>query len=270
MTGVIPVAELISDEIIDISDTHLGYEHRKRQDSGDRVSWFSEVDTKNQLRKAINIIREQEADAVIHTGDIFDHNPDTSDIDFFGGILRELDSHDIPAYIIIGNHDYLSQSVLDNIETWERDGLLTVCSRSGDNIADALDIYGIHCDDIGLEGPQPGVKLGWDEEEQQFGQPSTGGLNILCLHESVHPPVKEGKADISLSILLNSSNVEFDLVLVGHEHSPPWSDCFDDISIQYASLTVRISDHFEDADPFVNHLNISGDDKPVISQKNLL
>lgn len=72
--------------IVQISDIHLG-------------SWLS----KNEMREAVNIINELEADVVLFTGDLVNYSTDEAYP--FEDILNKIESkHGV--YSILGNHDY--------------------------------------------------------------------------------------------------------------------------------------------------------------------
>jgi DNA repair exonuclease SbcCD nuclease subunit len=246
--------------LLHLSDTHLGYKHRSTHDSGKTVPWESEINTHKRMKKAFEIAIGRDVDAVVHTGDVFDHLPMIEEKIHFDDWSIHLDRNEIPLYVLIGNHDYKTQGVIDDFEMWDNRDQITICSRQGNSIPNShANVYGIHCNDVGLDGLQPGVPLGWDESKAQFQQPETNAPNILCLHERIAPPYSKRSADVDLEKLLTATDVDFDLVLAGHEHSPPWSGEIAGTPIRYASPTERISTHFENKRPFVNHIEITCD-----------
>ena len=84
--------------LLHISDTHLG----NRQYGSD----IRREDFADAFRQAIEIAIDEEVDAVIHTGDLFDtRDPRLPDLNQCIDILQQLQSTDVPFYGIVGNHE---------------------------------------------------------------------------------------------------------------------------------------------------------------------
>lgn len=240
-------------KLLHISDTHLGYEHRSRTNSGRYYLSQNSTNPEEEFRKAVKLAIEEDVDAIIHTGDIFDHNTDDMDMEQFLELCERIKAAKIPFYVILGNHD-TDVETLQDLKAANEEGLITICSKSEHTHPEGLfSIYGIHRADVGIDGKQSAETMGWDETDQSFEPSSCEGPTILCLHERVSPPyMPVDDPDIYLEFLMSSVDIEFDLILVGHEHSPPWVGEIRDIPIHYASPPGRISKHLKKNDPFVN------------------
>lgn len=252
-----PHADVVLD-VIHISDTHLGYERRKNYDVKRTVPWISDVDTREQFRRAVELAAERDADAVVHTGDLFDDYSNVEELDFVEDVLVRLRGDDVPIYVLMGNHDYRAEGALERVRDWEDDGLLTICSRDGHALGDAMDLYGVHFKDMNVNRTDPAIDMEWWKGDQRFGPPDTSGPNVLCLHESVNPPVRSSDAHVPLEAVLDGSDYAFDFVLAGHIHIPS-SGVSDEVPVQYAGPTARIVEYFSDSDPRVNHVRVYDD-----------
>ena len=84
-------------KFIHLSDLHIGK----------RVNEFSMInDQKYILEQILNIIANEEINAVIVSGDVYDKSiPAVEAVTVFDDFLTELATKDIPTLIISGNHD---------------------------------------------------------------------------------------------------------------------------------------------------------------------
>ena len=84
-------------KLINLSDLHIGK----------RVNEFSMInDQKYILEQILNIIANEEINAVIVSGDVYDKSiPAVEAVTVFDDFLTELAAKDIPTLIISGNHD---------------------------------------------------------------------------------------------------------------------------------------------------------------------
>ena len=84
-------------KFIHLSDLHLGK----------RVNEFSMVeDQEFILIKIMNIIDEQQPDAVIIAGDVYDKSvPSAEAVELFDNFLVHLAKRDLKVFVISGNHD---------------------------------------------------------------------------------------------------------------------------------------------------------------------
>ena len=261
--------------VLFVSDTHLGYENRSTTKSGNRVPWIREISSVGAFTRIVEIAIGQDVDAVIHTGDILDHEVDQETLAAAAVRLEQLAEAGIPVYCIIGSHDHNSYAPrhLDSVNgiAWLQQqvakGNLVELSTNPTPVAGGpLDAYGISAGNTGIDDVTMYKSLAWDLSEIVFNS-SSPGPNVLCLHDSVTPYRSSSNAEIDLDRLLARSGVSFDCVLVGDEHSPKNNDFENGYSFKakngtpviYTGPSIRISKAYRDRDPFVTELSISPD-----------
>jgi len=257
--------------VLFVSDTHLGYENRVETGSGKTVSWIDEINSRETIRRIRVIAMERDIDAVIHTGDVLDHEVDAVTLDAAESSLCDLALCDIPVYCILGTHDhnaanpYYSNSV-DGI-AWIKDQVrneyLIELSANPTSVAGGpLDAYGISAENVGIDDVGKYESLGWHPSEIVFGA-SRPGPNVLCLHDGVTPYRDSSTADVDLNELLAQSRVSFDCVLVGDEHRPRDDDfetgysfeTTDGTPVLYTGPAARVGPAYRDNDAFVTELS---------------
>lgn len=221
--------------ILHIGDTHLG----KRQYRSD-VRYEDFFDT---FQEIVQYAIDQNVDAVIQTGDLFDTpDPSLKTIHRCINVLSELE--DIPFYAIVGNHerkrdgqwlDILDQ--LDSAERLSRDA--TVVSTDSESVA----LYGIDA----VRKPQ------WDSTDfslKAAQQPVDH--SIVCMHELLSPPIQvDASSNRSLETydteeVLNrlqgsellGNNQQVDVLSLGDYHHPIESTV-NGVLAYYAGATER-------------------------------
>jgi DNA repair exonuclease SbcCD nuclease subunit len=252
----VPAPETRSTNILHISDTHIGYPLRERSDQYNQstVRWIDEIDCLTQFRKAMEMAVEREVDAVIHTGDVFDDVVDTDHLNEFRDILENtVGEADIPFYYILGNHD--PENARMELKSAESAGLAKHLSRrTPTQVGENVFLYG-------TDYHKPDW---WENPPSKFddGVPE-GSYRVLCLHESISPvcPSRKRSADIPLERIVESSNIDFDLIALGHEHDvheeryPSGYDCM----AFYPGPAERISNKYRDKPASVNLYTFSED-----------
>jgi len=259
--------------VLFVSDTHLGYENRAETGSGKTVSWIEEINSRDTIRRIRTIAMDRDVDAVIHTGDLLDHEVDAVTLDAAESSLRDLALCDIPVYCILGTHDhnaanpFYSNSV-DGI-AWMKDQVrneyLIELSGNPTSVAGGpIDAYGVSAENVGLDDVGTYESLGWRPSEIAFGAASPGP-NVLCLHDGVTPYRDSSTADVDLDELLTQSRVSFDCVLVGDEHRPRGDnfetgysfETTDGTPVLYTGPAARVGPAYRDHDGFVTELSFS-------------
>jgi DNA repair exonuclease SbcCD nuclease subunit len=130
--------------VLFVSDTHLGFENRVDTGNGKPVSWIEEIVSRTTFFRIADIALAQDVDAVIHTGDILDHEVDGIALDAAEAALHTLSIEEIPVYCIIGSHDHGSKDPshpgsVDGIAWLARQveqGYLTELTMSPTRVAD--------------------------------------------------------------------------------------------------------------------------------------
>lgn len=258
--------------VLFVSDTHLGYENRVKTGSGEQVSWIGEINTRETMLRIREIALEREVDAVIHTGDLLDHEVDGVTLDAATSSLRDLARSEIPVYCILGTHDHQSAdprhpTSVDGgawLQQQVQDGTLVELSASGTAVdGGPVDAYGVSAKNVGLDDIRSYDLTGWEPSEIPF-EAASPGPNILCLHERV-TPYGGDEADVDVDALLAASPVTFDCVLVGDEHSPRGENfetgytfaAADGTPVLYTGPATRVNDAYENRAAFVTELSIS-------------
>ncbi|MGQ4555764.1 DNA double-strand break repair protein Mre11 [Halobellus sp. GM3] len=208
--------------VIHTGDTHLGY---RQYHSPTRRADFLDA-----FERVIEDAVADDVDAVIHAGDLFhDRRPELPDLLGTIRVLRRLRDADIPFLAVVGNHE---------------------STRGGQ----WLDLF----EDLGL-----GERLGF--EPRVVGETAFYGLDHVprsrrddleydfephdCEHAAL---VSHGlftpfaHADWETETVLESSNVDFDAVLLGDNHAPG-IETVNDTWVTYCGSTERASAAEEDA-----------------------
>ncbi len=260
--------------VLFVSDTHIGYENREKTGRGSTVSWVQDISSEETIGRVTRLAIERSVDAIIHTGDILDHEVDKETLEFASGILSGLSSRDIPVYCIIGSHDHDSANPqhpdsVDGIswlKTQVTKGHLTELSTSPTSVASGpLDAYGISAGNVGIDDVGKFHSREWDPSDIAFGAASSGP-NVLCLHDGL-TPYRRYDADVDLDRLLAQSHVSFDCVLIGDEHRPKKRDfengytfeADDGTPVFYTGPAMRISEPYRNHGAFVTELTVSVD-----------
>lgn len=194
-------------QLLVLGDTHVGYRHRSNSKKG---KWAQSTDDLGAFRRALNLARELDVDAIVHAGDVFDHQEKQSDRDAVAEQIDRSVEAGIPFYYICGNHD-------------KQDGRHALAQTLGTHLSEASTTIGSSSVDlIGYD------HMGSDFPTRKFGSSSDTHSNqtILVIHESPHPVVDNSgkllyqadsnKADVSHYI--EKATFEIDLIITGHLH----------------------------------------------------
>lgn len=258
--------------VLFVSDTHIGYTNRSETGRGSTVPWITELSSEEAFRRIGQIAIRRDVDAIIHTGDLLDHEVDKLTLDSIEVFLSRLSASDIPMYCIIGSHDHGAanprhSNSVDGI-AWLKsqvlNGHITELSTEATSIAGgAMTAYGISAGNVGIDDVGNYHSREWHPSAIAFGA-SGSKLNVLCLHDGL-TPYRTSDADVDLNQILRRSRVSFDLVLMGDEHRPKNGDfetgytfkTDDGTPVFYTGPAMRISEAYRDHDAFVTELSIS-------------
>jgi DNA repair exonuclease SbcCD nuclease subunit len=236
------------------------------------MSWIDEISSIDTIRRVVEIAIDRDVDAVLHTGDILDHEVDADTLEAVAFWLEVLSESVIPVYCIIGSHDHTSSEpeYPDSVNgiAWLKEqvknGRLIELSTSPMPVAGGpVDAYGISAGNVGISDVGKFQSREWTPSEIAFGAASPGP-NVLCLHDSV-TPYRGSDADVELDRLLAQSRVSFDCVLIGDDHRPKNRDfetgysfaAGDGTPVFYTGPAMRISEPYRNHDAFVTEISIS-------------
>ena len=222
-----------------LGDTHIGYRHRP---PSAKPAWAKEVNGCEVFVQCLEQARELAVDAVIHTGDVFDHKNTQEDRDAVVQAIERTVDAGIPFYYVFGNHD-------------DPKGRELLASTSGTHLAATvspvveppLRLFGV--DHSGKSFPQtaPHVQTG--------GSP---GQNVLVIHESPHPVVDATESLLyqqdgnraDLSGYINTAAFDIDLIVTGHLHVATQTRVQEyDIPVLVSGPTIPISTYESDSNP---------------------
>ena len=182
--------------VIHTGDTHVGY-----------AQYHSPVRRQDFLDAFAAVIDDaihDEADAVVHAGDLFhDRRPELADLMGTISVLRRLDDAAIPFLAVVGNHEATRGGQW--LDLFERLGLAT---RLGDEptVVDDTAFYGLDHVPVSRRDDLDYAFAGHDAD-----------YAALVAHGLFEP---FGYADWDTETVLTESSVEFDALLLGDNHTP--------------------------------------------------
>ena len=194
--------------LLHISDTHLG---KRQYRSEERREDFAAA-----FDQAIDIALgehpnhdNEEVDAVIHTGDLFDDSEARlPDMHRCQNILQRLSDANVPFYAIIGNHE--RKLTTQFIDLYEDAGLSTRLSKQPTVINGEVCLYGI--DAI--------RKRAWESTDFSLEEPEDDDMfDIVCMHQLLTPPIDaEYLAEYEAEEVLDRLNRDIDAMALGDYH----------------------------------------------------
>tara|TARA_A100001037_G_C15154185_1_gene642582 strand:- start:18520 stop:19725 length:1206 start_codon:yes stop_codon:yes gene_type:complete len=210
--------------IIHTGDTHIGYlqYHLPSRQS----------DFLNAFKRVVQDAIDGDFDAIVHSGDLFDKiNPDLKDIAGTIEILQ-LAKGKVPILAIAGNHE-MRRGGIQWIDLFDRLGLVKHLDESPYIIKDQEG-------DIAIYGMDYVHQDKREELDYQF-EDSQSKYKILVSHGQFTPLVLvPGRNAWDLEMVLESSNIKFDVVLLGDEHGQK-QKMIGDVWATYCGSTERAS-----------------------------
>jgi DNA repair exonuclease SbcCD nuclease subunit len=222
-----------------LGDTHVGYRHRSKSK---KSKWADSADDLVEFRRALSLARDLQVDAVVHAGDVFDHQNTQKDRSAVTDEIDRTVDAGIPFFYIYGNHD-------------DRRGRKSLTSTSGTHLSDSTPTVG--ASSVSLLGFD---HTGRDFPTRMLDPPSelSQNQNILVIHESPHPVVDEtgsllyqkdpNRAEVSSFI--ESADFDIDLLITGHLHVADQPRIRGhDIPVLVTGPTVPISSYEGESNP---------------------
>lgn len=232
-----------------IGDTHVGYRHRNRSK---KPTWARSVDARKGFNQALDYAQENSVDAILHAGDVFDHNATESDCLAVTEALVEPLRANIPFYYIEGNHD-------------TNDGM-----KSLKQFASGAEMrLRLNTDPVSLENPTVNL-YGIDHTAGNLPDTDLSsvssmpqGWNVLVLHETPYPVVDEQGTLVyddgtDVSEFLAAVSPTIDLVVTGHMHVGKRGRIYEhDVPVIITGPTARISKYKQDNSPSIWLVTVS-------------
>ena len=202
--------------IVHTGDTHVGY---RQYHSPERRRDFL-----NAFEQVIADAVADDADAVVHAGDLFhDRRPELPDLMGVLSVLRELDAAGVPFLAVVGNHE--STRGGQWLDLFESLGLAT---RLGAEpvVVDETALYGL--DHV------PASQR--DDLDYEFDSHDADSAALVA--HGLFTPFAHG--DWDTETVLQESTVAFDAVLLGDNHTPDTAEV-DGTWVTYCGSTERAS-----------------------------
>ncbi len=202
--------------VLHTGDTHLGYrQYHSAERRADYVAAF---------RQVIDDAIDDEVDAVIHAGDLYhDRRPGLPDLQATIDVLADLRDAGVPFLGIVGNHEGTREGQwLDLLESL--------------GLATRLDDRGTVVGDVTFYGLDHVPESRRDDLDYTFAPPDTE-YAALVSHGLFEP--FDG-ADWDTETVLDESNVAFDVLLLGDNHTPDTARV-DGTWVTYSGSTERTS-----------------------------
>ncbi|OYR46860.1 DNA double-strand break repair protein Mre11 [Halorubrum sp. Hd13] len=202
--------------VIHTGDTHIGY-----------AQYHSPVrrqDFLDAFEAVIDDAIDGDVDAVIHAGDLFhDRRPELVDLMGTISVLRRLDDAGIPLLAVVGNHE--STRGGQWLDLFERLGLATRLGDEPTVVGDTA-FYGLDHVPVSRR----------DDLDYAFAD-HDADYAALVAHGLFEP---FGYADWDTEEVLAESDVEFDAMLLGDNHTPDVAEV-SDTWVTYPGSTERAS-----------------------------
>jgi DNA repair exonuclease SbcCD nuclease subunit len=207
-----------------------------------------------------------DVDAIIHAGDVFDHNTSQSDLDTVHKEVTRTCEQEIPFYFIRGNHDETSGRQLLNRLTAEQSKCCRLTTEETFIHGEGTSAITYGYDNSGGQLPP----LSPDHYLRTLPMP-----DLLVIHDTPYPVVDEEGEQIynpehlDLQDFLAESTLTPDLIISGHMHmggEGTVRNC--DVPVLTTGPTAPINSSTEDNEPSTWLLSVSGT-TPVINRQPL-
>ena len=184
--------------ILHTADTHIGYRQYHRQERED--------DYLQAFTQLIDAAIEQDVDAVVHAGDLFDSSrPSTEPIYDVLAQLKRLVQADIPFLSVVGNHD--GRRGRQWLDIFEDIGYATRLGKEGTTVG-SIELYGL--DHVS--------KAHRDELTYEYEDPSPETKFTSLVAHGLFTPFPNGNWDSET--IVRTATIDIDMILAGDDHTP--------------------------------------------------
>lgn len=245
--------------ILHISDTHIGYEqYRNETRRGDFFDAFEQ---------ALKIARGEhpdhdndQVDAVLHTGDLFDDQLTSfDDVYACHAALRELREANIPFYVIVGNHEIRRNT--DFVDEFVLTSDAIRLSRVPTSVNGEVALYGI--DSV--------KKSDWEDADLTLEPAEDTQFRLVAMHQLFSPPIDEiGHDDsnvLALNPVLDRLGTDVDAIALGDCHERMGDTC-QGVPVWYPGSTERTTR--DTPQPSVDLLTIRPGGSPALDRERML
>jgi len=232
--------------VVHTADTHLGYRQYHKAERED--------DFKQAFIDVIEYAIENDVNAVVHGGDLF-HNSQPGTDPFMVAIeqLQRLKAAGIPFLSVVGNHDGQSSGPewLDILQTM---GLVTRLDN------DPVDVGGVSFYGLDHKTRSERQSLSYNFTDSDYSN------TVLVAHGLFDPlSVTADGHGWDLREVLSDSNIAFDAVLLGDDHTPNTKEVAGAVASYPGSTDRTASD--QEATRGFNDITIGDDEVDVTHEK---
>jgi exonuclease SbcD len=208
-------------KILHVSDTHLG-----KQQYGSKTR---EADFSESFDTTVDIAIEENVDAVIHTGDLFDsRTPSTGSVSDAFQTIKRLEEKGIKFLGIVGNHE----------RKWENQWLDIF--ENLNNVRRLTNKPIVINDDVAVYGFDSIRESKWESMEFELEEPDEELVTCVCMHELFVELVPPSKADRELKEVIEKLDFKPDMMPLGDFHKAVDQDV-SGVPAFYAGATERTS-----------------------------
>ena len=218
-----------------MGDSHVGRaEHPSKP--------YKPIDCAGKFEAAIEHAIVQDADCVVHTGDVFHDTVPESDCETIDSAMELLADAGIEFYYVLGNHECDRGNRL--LRRWQKRGVATHLDVDGFDVSPGVKLYGYD------HRPASEISV------PAMGLPSTvlDPTSLLVLHQTLAPFRPD--ADVNLDEINEQPVGGFDYVVSGHLHNPERPE-WNDGEFLYAGSTEDLSKNPDASDPSVWILTVA-------------
>ena len=202
--------------VIHTGDTHIGY--RQYHSPARRADFLAAFEAVVDDSIADDVV------AVVHAGDLFhDRRPDLEDLLGVLSALRRLDDADVPFLAVVGNHEATRGGQW--LDLFERLGLATRLDDTP-TVVGSVALYGL---DFVPRSRRDDLEYDFEPHDAEAATLVSHGLFTPFPH-----------ADWDTETVLAASNVDFDALLLGDNHTPDTAEV-EGTWVTYCGSTERAS-----------------------------
>lgn len=247
-------------KVLHFGDSHLGRKHPS-QIRKERVQ-----STIKAFRYCVDQAIEEDVDFIIHAGDVFDTvYPWHTVIDAAKKDLEKLEKHEIPMYVIRGNHDRsfgqgrtLKGIAIEHLESeW-----VNLIDPQGAEFPE--NSYIDHDENIRIYGL--GYHANKTAQILEDFSPENDKFNFLLLHDFIDGVTRSYSENTAKADNIAGKNVDY--VAIGHDHQPNQEERIGSTVFAATGGTVDYDFNTTQFEKGYNILRIDAEEKEIDVEKN--
>jgi len=212
-----------------VGDTHFGYQNRNRtnpqwRSRGGPDSRYRDGYEFDALESIVDLAERWGVDAILHTGDMFDHEVTSQQYSTIEHAFQNLGELDINIFFVAGNHDMNVRGEISSITTMPHVSRIDKKSNWGT-------ICGFNVIGQAYNNFVSFTDFDWAEFESQYGGP-----NMLLAHPKENPPLSR----YGFKPVLDEINEDW-IMFLGHHHEEE-SFNWGRLQVIYTGFPAKLND----------------------------